>query len=159
MKVVSGCFAGIHCTYKKGHNRVDEIQRLVREGEAIPVCPEQLGGLSTPRPPAEIVGGSGEDVLDGKAKVIDIHGKDVTEEFISGAEEALQVALSIGATEAILKESSPSCGSCTIYDGSHTGVKKEGVGVTTALFRRHGIKVLSEETWEEGLGEEENHSE
>ncbi|MFC4076767.1 DUF523 domain-containing protein [Salinithrix halophila] len=148
MKIVSGCFAGIHCTYKKGHNRVGEIQRLVKEGRALPVCPEQLGGLPTPRPPAEIIGGDGEDVLDGKAKVIDNTGKDVTPEFLAGAREVLDMARSVGATEAILKERSPSCGSCMIYDGTFSGVKKPGLGVTAALLRRHGIRVTSEETWE-----------
>jgi uncharacterized protein YbbK (DUF523 family) len=128
---------------------VEEIQKLIREGKAIPVCPEQLGGLSTPRNPAEIVGGDGEDVLDGKARVMDRTGKDVTEAFIRGAYEALHLAKAVGAKEAILKEKSPSCGSCVIYDGTFQGKKKAGMGVTAALFQRHGIRVYSEETgWE-----------
>lgn len=144
-KIVSACFAGVHCRYDQRHNLVDEIREWVRTGEAIPVCPEQLGGLSTPRNPAEIIGGDGDDVLDGKARVVDNQGNDVTEAFIRGAYEALQVAQMVGATEAILKERSPSCGSCMIYDGQFKGVKKPGQGVTTALLRRHGIKVGSEE--------------
>ncbi|MDR6225081.1 DUF523 domain-containing protein [Desmospora profundinema] len=145
MKIVSGCFAGIACRYDRKHNRVEEIQRLVREGKAVPVCPEQMGGLSTPRNPAEIVGGDGDDVLDGNARVIDKQGSDVTESFVAGAREALAMAQAVDADEAILKERSPSCGSCMIYDGTFSGTKKAGVGVTTALLRRHGIRVVSEE--------------
>ncbi|SHE65505.1 Uncharacterized conserved protein YbbK, DUF523 family [Seinonella peptonophila] len=144
-KIVSACFAGIECRYDGRANRVTKIQEMIKKGEAIPVCPEQLGGLSTPRLPAQIVGGSGEDVLDGKAKVIDQAGNDVTEAFIRGAEQALQMAKLTGATEAILKERSPSCGSCVIYDGTFEGTKKAGQGVTTALLKRHGIRVKSEE--------------
>jgi uncharacterized protein YbbK (DUF523 family) len=145
-KIVSACFAGIHCRYDGRHNAVDEIQKLIKEGKAIPVCPEQLGGLSTPRNPAEIVGGDGEDVLDGKARVIDNQGRDVTDAFIRGAYETYRIAKTIGADEAILKEKSPSCGSCWIYDGSFQGKKKPGVGVTTALLKRKRIKVISEDT-------------
>lgn len=144
-KIVSACFTGIHCRYDQNHCKIEEIQKLVKNGEAVPVCPEQMGGLSTPRNPAEIVGGSGEDVLDGKAKVIDNQGCDVTEAYIKGAYQALQKAKEIGATEAILKEKSPSCGSCQIYNGTFAGKKKVGQGVTTALFRRHGMKVISED--------------
>jgi uncharacterized protein YbbK (DUF523 family) len=147
-KIVSACFAGIHCRFDGRHNRIDEILEMIRRGEAVPVCPEQMGGLATPRPPAEIVGGDGEDVLDGKAKVVDNQGRDVTEAFLRGAYEALAVAKAVGAEEAILKERSPSCGSCTIYDGTFSGMKKPGAGVTAALLRRHGIRVVSEEMME-----------
>lgn len=146
-KIVSACLAGIQCRYDQKHQKEDRILELVRNGKAIPVCPEQIGGLSTPRPPAEIEGGDGEDVLDGKAKVIDIHGNDVTEAFIQGAYETLKIAKEIGATEAILKERSPSCGSCMIYNGEFTGNKKPGSGVTAALLRRHQIQVRSEEQY------------
>ncbi|MGF7086482.1 uncharacterized protein YbbK (DUF523 family) [Kroppenstedtia sanguinis] len=148
VKIVSACFAGVHCRYDKKHNLIEEIRKLVQEGKAIPVCPEQMGGLSTPRNPAEIVGGDGDDVLEGKAKVIDNRGNDVTQQFVEGAQEALAMAQSVGATEAILKERSPSCGSCRIYDGTFSKSKKAGRGVTAALLRRHGIRVVSEETWE-----------
>ncbi|WP_124727857.1 DUF523 domain-containing protein [Staphylospora marina] len=146
-KIVSACFAGLHCRYDGKHNRVEEIVELIRSGEAIPVCPEQLGGLKTPRPPAEIVGGDGDDVLDGKARVVDNRGNDVTEQFLRGAREALALAKAVGAKHAILKEKSPSCGSCAIYDGTFSGRKKPGAGVTAALFRRHGIRVESEENF------------
>src|SRR5690554_5343526 len=108
VKIVSACFAGVNCRYDKKHNKIDKIRKLVREGKAIPVCPEQMGGLPTPRNPAEIVGGDGDDVLDGKAKVIDNQGNDVTQQFVEGAREALAMAQAVGATEAILKERSPS---------------------------------------------------
>ncbi|MBA4542661.1 DUF523 domain-containing protein [Thermoactinomyces sp. CICC 10521] len=148
-KVVSACFAGIHCRYDGRHNAVEAIQKLIREGEAIPVCPEQLGGLSTPRNPAEIVGGDGDDVLEGKARVIDNQGNDVTDAFIRGAYETYRIAKTVGANEAILKEKSPSCGSCCIYDGTFQGKTNPGAGVTTALLRRKGIKVISEDTFSE----------
>lgn len=147
MKIVSACLAGCHCRYDQRSATAERIQQLVSDGQAVPVCPEQMGGLPTPRKPSEIVGGDGDDVLDGKARVITIDGQDVTSEFLAGAREALQVAQIIGADEAILKERSPSCGSHAIYDGSFRGAKQPGMGVTAALLRRHGIRVYSEETW------------
>lgn len=145
MKLVSACLMGIHCRFDGKSSLDTEVQKLVKEGKAVPICPEQMGGLSTPRLPAEIVGGDGEDVLDGKAKVINIEGEDVTAAFIRGAEETLRVAQSVGAVEAILKERSPSCGSCMIYDGTFKGQTQAGKGVTAALLKRNGIKVISEE--------------
>lgn len=144
-KIVSACFAGIHCRYDQNHSRVKSIQEMVEKGEAVPVCPEQLGGLSTPRNPAEIVGGDGVDVLAGKARVVDSQGNDVTEQYLQGAYQTLKIAELIGAKEAILKEKSPSCGSCLIYNGKFQGIKKFGQGVTTALLRKNCIKVRSEE--------------
>lgn len=143
---MSSCFAGIPCRYDRKHRLVKAIQEMVEKGEAIPVCPEQLGGLPTPRNPAEIVGGDGGDVLDGKAKVIDCEGNDVTKQYKKGAYEALKIAKQFEVEEAILKEKSPSCGSCWIFNGEFQGVKKPGEGVTTALFRRHGIRVRSEDS-------------
>lgn len=110
----------------------------------LPVCPEQLGGLPTPRPPAEIVGGSGEDVLDGTARVLTCDGIDITDNYLRGAREVLRLAQLAGAQEVILKERSPSCASCEIYDGSFTGKLKAGCGVTTALLRRNGFRVVSD---------------
>jgi uncharacterized protein YbbK (DUF523 family) len=145
MLIVSACLAGCHCRYDGGTIQEDHLD-LLKNGKAIPVCPEQLGGLSTPRNPAEIVGGDGFDVLDGKARVIDNQGNDVTKEFLSGAQQALQLAKKVGATSAILKENSPSCGSSFRYDGSFSGKKVKGMGVTAALFTRHGIRVTSEDS-------------
>ena len=112
--------------------------------ELIPVCPEQLGGLSTPRPPAEIVGGDGVDVLDGCASVITVEGEDKTSEFLGGAHQTLEIAKSQNAAHAVLKSRSPSCGCGRIYDGSFTGELGDGDGVTAALLRRHGIRVMTE---------------
>lgn len=145
-KIVSSCLTGIPCRYDQRHRLIKEIREMVEKGEAVPVCPEQLGGLPTPRNPAEIVGGDGADVLDGKARVVDCEGNDVTEQYLKGAYEALTIAKQVGAEEAILKEKSPSCGSCWIYNGTFQGIKRRGEGVTTALLRRHGFRVRSEES-------------
>lgn len=145
MIIVSACLAGINSKYNGGNNICWEIEELVKEGKAIPVCPEQLGGCPTPRPAAEIQGGTGKDVLEGKAKVINKNGEDVTQKFIKGAEEALKIAHCCGAHTAILKSGSPSCGCGVIYDGSFTGKKAPGNGVTAELLLKNGIRVLEEE--------------
>ena len=136
--LVSACLAGVRCRYHGGSSENQEIRALVEARVAVPVCPEELGGLETPRPRAEIEGGNGFDVLDGRAKVIDEHGRDVTAHFLQGAEAAFKVALASGAKKAILKEKSPSCGSTWIYQN---GRLVKGLGVTAAFLRRHGIKV------------------
>lgn len=142
--IVSACLAGIPCRYDGKAQRNERIAELVKCGKAIAVCPECMSGLTTPRIPAEIVGGSGEDVLDKKAQVIASNGEirtDVTEAFISGAEFALKIAKENGAVKALLKSNSPSCGCGTVYDGTFSGGKKKGNGVTAALFIRNGIEV------------------
>jgi uncharacterized protein YbbK (DUF523 family) len=156
MIVVSACLAGLEVRYDGGHNLYEKIQKLVEENKAVTVCPEVLGGLPTPRIPAEIIGGNGEDVISGKAKVVDRTGKDVTAQFIKGAEETLKHAQKVGANMVVLKESSPSCGSNLIYNGEFSGKKIAGMGVTAALLRRHRIKVISETEFMESLVEEEN---
>jgi len=118
---------------------------LIDENKAMTVCPELLGGLTVPREPAEIIGGNGEDVLDGKASVIGKSGKDVTKLFIEGAFATLKKAQELNATLVVLKEFSPSCGSSMIYNGEFKGQKIVGNGVTTALLKRNGINVISEE--------------
>ncbi|WP_050180078.1 DUF523 domain-containing protein [Domibacillus robiginosus] len=151
MMLVSSCLAGMKVRYN-GTDRLDErIRQLVQEKKAIMVCPELLGGFQTPRPPAEIVGGTGEDVLDGRAKVINKFGHDVTDMYVAGAMKTLQTAQEVGATTVVLKENSPSCGSSEIYNGSFSGEKRAGAGVTTALLRRNGIRVLSEEKMAEAI--------
>lgn len=142
MKIVSACLCGIPCRYD-GESREDpELMELVARGEAIPVCPEQLGGLPTPRIPAEL-NGSGELVFSGEAQAIRADGQDVSEAFMLGAYAALAIAEEHGAEEAILKAKSPSCGKGKIYDGSFTRTLTEGDGVTAALFEQHGIRVES----------------
>lgn len=114
---------------------------MVRQGSAVAVCPEVAGGLGTPRRPAEIVGGDGRDVLDGRAGVVDDAGADVTEAFVAGARRALELARRSGATIAVLTDKSPSCGPGEIYDGTFSGTRRTGIGVTAALLARHGIDV------------------
>lgn len=151
MILISSCLAGLATRYDGGDNYREEIAALLKQGKAVLVCPEQLGGLPTPRPPAEIVGGNGADVLDGKAKVLTHEGVDVTGEFIRGARETLKTAQAVAAKYAVLKESSPSCGSTLIYDGTHSKKKQPGFGVTSALLRRHGVEVYSENNVQELL--------
>lgn len=141
--LVSACLIGVNCRYD-GDNSCDEnVVNRMKTDELIPVCPEEVGGLPTPRPPVEIIGGDGNDVLDGKAKVMTADGEDKTEAFLKGARHALHLAQSQGATCVILKSRSPSCGCGTIYDGSFSGTLTSGDGVTTALLKRHGIEVIS----------------
>lgn len=149
MILISSCLAGLATRYDGKDNFIDELTGFLREGKAVLVCPEQLGGLPTPRLPAEIVGGNGGDVLDGRARVINSMGEDVTPQFIRGAEQTLKTAEAVGAVYAILKESSPSCGSSMIYNGTFAKQKQPGFGVTAALLGRHGIKVYSENNFQE----------
>lgn len=146
MIMVSACLAGINCKYDGGNNLIPWIRDMVIQGEAVPICPEEMGGLTTPRAPVEIVGGTGQDVFLGKARVLSQDGIDVTEHFIRGAEEVLKIARKCNAVAGILKERSPSCGSGWIYDGSFTHTPVPGQGVTAALLKENGIPVYSEET-------------
>lgn len=144
MILVSACLAGKPVRYDGTDCLHLKVQQLIHEQKAIAICPELLAGLPTPRPPAEIVGGDGYSVLAGTAQVIEQSGQDVTEQYIQGAYSTLAIAQKYQATHVVLKENSPSCGSQQIYDGSFFGIKIDGVGVTTALLRQHGILVLSE---------------
>jgi uncharacterized protein YbbK (DUF523 family) len=147
MILISACLAGFNVRYN-GTNSLDEkIQKLVLENKAVTVCPEMMGGFSTPREPAEIVGGDGQDVLDGNATVVESSGRDVTELYLNGAYATLQKVLEVGVTQVVLKENSPSCGSAEIYNGEFNGTIIVGEGVTTALLRRNNIIVLSEENF------------
>lgn len=143
--LVSACLLGINCKYNGKNNRNPEVLELSKEVNLIPVCPEQLGGLSTPRDRAEIEGGDGREVVEGKVGVFSEKGKEVTSCFVKGAWETLRIAQLLGVKEALLKSRSPSCGSSYIYDGSFTGNLKEGQGVTAALLKKNGFRVLSEE--------------
>jgi uncharacterized protein YbbK (DUF523 family) len=143
--LVSGCLVGQKCRYNMVCEEVKELKEMVDKGEAIPVCPEQLGGLPTPRPPQEIVGGSGADVLRGRARVINSEGMDVTKSFVKGASDVLVIAKDKNVERAVLKSRSPACGLGEIYDGTFRGRVKKGDGVTAALLKKHGIKVVTEE--------------
>ncbi|WP_408009842.1 DUF523 domain-containing protein [Pseudalkalibacillus sp. A8] len=151
MILVSSCLAGLAVRYDGTHCMNQKVCELIEGNKAIPVCPELLGGFPTPREPAEIIGGNGEDVLDGKAKVIEKSGRDVTELYINGAYSTLKKAKEVDATVVVLKESSPSCGSSMIHSGGFTGQKISGSGVTTSLLKRNGLRVLSEEQFADYL--------
>ena len=141
MMMVSSCLVGINSRYN-GFNKLDENIIKFLMGEIyIPLCPEQLGGLPTPRNRAEIVGGDGFDVLEGKARVIDSFGIDVTEEFIRGAKEVLKIINMFDIKKAILKEVSPSCGINFI---SCKDKSVSGIGVTSAILKNSGIEIISE---------------
>ncbi len=146
MILVSGCLCGVNCKYNGENNLNERVLQLFREGKAVIVCPEQLGGQATPRAAHEIIKGTGADVLDGRAIVDGPQGNDdSTAEFIRGAYETLKIAKELDVDTAILKARSPSCGKGRIYDGTFTGNKIEGNGVTAELLLRNNIKVYSEE--------------
>ena len=131
MKIVSACLAGIPCRFDCQAKERAQIKEWVEQGLAVAVCPEQMGGLSTPRPPSEMRGD----------KVVTIDGADVTAEFKLGAEVAFKVAQENRATEAYLKSKSPSCGVNRIYDGSFSGVTKEGHGIFAQRLLDAGLTV------------------
>jgi len=143
--VVSACLAGVACTHEAQPKTRDWAVRLVAEGRAVPVCPEVAGGLPIPRPAAEIQGGDGDDVLEGRARVVDEHGTDVTEHYLRGARTAAETARTAGAILAILKARSPSCGCGRIYDGTFDGALTDGDGVTASMLRREGLEVVNDE--------------
>ncbi len=147
--VVSACLAGHHCRFDGGTRTDPTLKARVARGGAIAVCPEELGGLGTPRVPSEIVGGDGRDVLAGCARVINAEGEDVTAAFLEGARRALETAVSAGVRRAVFKDGSPSCGVTRIRDGTFSNRRRPGVGVTTALLESHGIQVLPDETWKD----------
>jgi len=132
--LISGCLLGVCCRYDGASKPHPLAQELARQHELVPVCPEQLGGLATPRPPAER---QGECVI---AKT----GLDVTEQYRSGAEEALKLYRLLKCDAAVLKERSPSCGSGEIYDGTFSGTLVAGDGVTAELLQSKGIPVYGE---------------
>ncbi len=144
MILVSACLAGLNSKYNGKSNYNEYIEKLVKEGKAIMVCPEQMGGLPTPRDSCEIVCGDGGDVLSGKSNIMDSKGKNQTEKFIKGAEETLKVGRLYNIKKAILKSKSPSCGVGKIYDGTFSGKLIEGNGVTAELLIKNGFEVISD---------------
>ncbi|MTI85219.1 MAG: DUF523 domain-containing protein [Firmicutes bacterium] len=144
MILVSACLLGDNCKYNGGNNYTKEIARLKRD-IVLPVCPEELGGLLTPRLPAQFDRADGEALLDGRCKVWDAKGNDVTQNFLSGAAKALAMAQRRGVHTAILKERSPSCGVSSVYITERGTAPVVGMGVTAALLKKNGIKVLSDE--------------
>ena len=142
--LISGCLLGLDCRYDGGNNYIEEIEKLKELVNLIPVCPEQLGGLTTPRQPSEIRDG----------KVISKTGTDVTAEYEKGAGEALKLAQLFGCRCAILKARSPSCGSGVIYDGTFSKTKTAGDGKAARLLKAHGIRVYTEQELEQFLAVE-----
>ncbi len=153
MKLVSACLLGINCNYQGKSKPNPKLLEEFKKGIIYPVCPEVIGGTGIPRPSAEIRGGAGSDVLAGKAKVINADGCDVTKSMVAGAFATLEIAKAIGAKEAILKARSPSCGCGRIYDGTFSGMQINGDGVTTALLKKNGIKVITEEDYQNKTNE------
>lgn len=149
--LVSACLAGYPCAYDGQARTHPLVARLVREGRAVPVCPEVLGGRPTPRPPAEVQNGAGHEVLAGRARVVDRAGENVTGAFLSGARATLAIARRHGITTAILKARSPSCGYGLIYDGTFTGRLRAGHGVTAALLLDHGFRIFTESEVEQAV--------
>ncbi len=139
---VSACLLGISCRYD-GENSINYglIEKL-RGFSIIPFCPEELGGLPTPRPPANLIGGDGRAVLNGYARVMDINGKDVTKEFIIGAEKALRLLQRMGIKSVYLKARSPSCGAdAKVMEKGQ--IVRRAQGVAYALFYANGIKIFN----------------
>lgn len=131
--------AGLRTRYDGESSLCHELVELLRKGEVIPLCPEQLGGLPTPRPPCTLVGGDGLHILRGEAISVNELGEEVTEKLIRGAEEVLKVVKAMGIGKAYLKEGSPSCG---VRDTDRDWERRSGFGVTAALLRREGVEVI-----------------
>ncbi|MBK5537800.1 DUF523 domain-containing protein [Pseudomonas sp. TH05] len=143
--LVSRCLLGHRVRYDGGASGpFDQLAHWQAEGRVVALCPEVAGGLPTPRAAAEIPGGQGSEVLDGRAQVLTSDGEDVSGEFLDGARQALALVQRHGIRIAVLKAHSPSCGNVLTYDGSFSGVKVQGAGVTAALLTRHGVQVFSE---------------
>jgi len=145
MILVSGCLSGDNSFYNGTSKVCEPIKNLVKENKAIPVCPEILGGLPVPRERSEIKAGTGIGVLKRRCKVITEFEKDVTDNFVNGAEAVLSLAKKYNIKKAVLKSRSPSCGRREIYDGSFTGSLIKGEGVTCALLKINGIDVINDE--------------
>lgn len=144
MIVVSACLVGENCKYSGGNNKNETVLEYLKDKEYITICPECSGGLSTPREPAEIIGGEGKDVIEGKCEVVSRIGVNVTKEYMKGAQISLEEAKKYYVELVILKEGSPSCGVNKIHNGEFKGIKIDGKGVTAALFEKNGIKIISE---------------
>lgn len=146
--LISACLLGLGCRYDGQEKSYCGIRELMEECHLVPVCPEQLGGLETPRKPAERIGD----------KVMNCGGKDVTEAYMRGGKETLKAAQLYGCRYALLKEKSPSCGCGKIYDGTFSGVLTDGDGVAAGILKENGIKIFGEtetDLLEEELKKEE----
>lgn len=149
--LVSACLTGCRVRYDGGVLPVTNsiLKRWQREGRVVPFCPELAGGLPVPRPPAEIVCNDGITFPGGGLRILTADREDVTEYFLQGAREAVELARVLQIKTAVLKDGSPSCGSTYIYDGRFSGVKKPGRGITTARLEESGIRVYTEKQFRE----------
>lgn len=154
MKIlISPCLIGIRTRWDEDCEEIEALTDLVKSGQAVFLCPEQTGGLPTPREPAEIERGkTAQDVFNGDARVLTITGKDVTGQFVVGAQRILDFCHRLGVEAAILKSGSPSCGSIHTYDGSFTDTKIVGKGTTAELLEQNGIRVYNEKNFRTGEG-------
>lgn len=143
--LISRCLLGHAVRYDGGASGpFDQLTMWQAEGRVVAICPEVAGGLPTPRPAAEIAGGQGVDVWEGRAQVLTAEGEDFSAAFLDGARQVLALVQRHNIRIAVLKANSPSCGNLLTYDGTFSGVKVHGEGVTAALLRRHGVQVFSE---------------
>jgi uncharacterized protein YbbK (DUF523 family) len=143
--LVSACLLGTCCNHEGRASLRPHVQRLAETARLVPICPEVVGGLTTPRPAAELIGGDGASVLDGTARVMTAAGDDVTAAYLRGSAAAVELAAAVGATRAVLKARSPSCGAAGVYDGTFTRTQRAGSGVTAAALTAAGIDVVSDE--------------
>ena len=132
--LVSACLLGVNCRYNGQGGDPEEVAGLMQIAHLVPVCPEILGGLPTPRPPAERIGD----------RVVTCEGGDVTAQYLRGARESLKLARLYGAQAALMKERSPSCGAGEIYDGTFSHTRVAGDGTASALLKENGIRVFGE---------------
>lgn len=142
--LISACLLGRPVRYDgraKPSGAADVLAHWQSEGRLVPICPEVWAGLPTPRPPAEMSGGVGADVLAGQAAVVEQAGRDVTDLFVQGARAVVALARRHGCRYAVLTDGSPSCGATFVYDGSFSGARMDGAGVTTAALRAAGVEV------------------
>jgi uncharacterized protein YbbK (DUF523 family) len=137
--LISACLVGLRCRWDGSDRAHADLVDLVVRGEGVPVCPEQLGGLPTPRCRAYLTGGDGHAALSGAARVVDVRGRTVTAQFLRGAEEVARIAAMVGATRAYLAEGSPSCGVNAV--GTDRG-RAQGRGVTAALLEDHSLELV-----------------
>lgn len=141
MILVSGCLLGNCCRYDGKHQRNEKVIEYLKGKEYIAICPECMGGLTTPRKPSEIIG----------EKVLNDANEDVTDAFIKGAKQSVELAKRFSCVQAILKEFSPSCGTHFVYDGTFKGKIIDGVGITAKMLIENGIEVISSTNFDENI--------
>lgn len=147
--MVSACLLGVPCAYDGRDRRDDRLVEILAAGPVLPVCPEQLGGLPTPRTPAEITGGSGAEVLEGRARVRTACGEDVTQQYLRGASRVCRLAERAGCSRAVLKPRSPACGPDGHYDGTFTSTLIRGMGVVAQALSERGVSVSTPKDYQE----------